>query len=607
MTVRCSAATVWPIVFRRWIWLFLFTACSSGTEGLPSRDARVTMPDPDSGVVIVPDLGTPDRGVSIDSGVWPDATPPPPPDSGLSSDSGVTIPCRLIATPGALDFGRLLNGTTTRREVIVENLGPGPCEYSAAFEAGSSQDFGNLQLEQPLRISPGERRRVSVDYAPRFDGEHSGAIAIGADDPFDPLPRVALIGSSRSFALLISPSPIHFGAIEPACATDPRTATIRNTGTAPAVIQSVRMANVQPAFSASLARATPITLLPGENVLLEVRLVSRNSGDFFDEVLIEVRQNNQTSSYHVPVDAHVAMGARQVDETIQQGGATDVLFVLDDSPGTIADEQQLIANFDAFLAFPAIANIDYHIGVTTTDADARFNGPAGRLVPVSADPASRIVTPSSQPSPLDRFAINAQVGDRGSGLEQGLLAARLALMGDPRFTNDAGFIRHDARLAVVVVSDEEDGSPGSIDDYLAIYQAVKGSDRASDFIFSTITGDTPAGCQSPQIIASAGARYIALAERTGGTFGSICSTDWRSMLEELSLAAFGVRSSFVLSFEPVISTIEVSVDGTIVPAIMPNGTMVWRYDPASRRVIFTPFATPNPGARVRISYLVACS
>ncbi|HEX9288431.1 MAG TPA: hypothetical protein VF904_02820 [Anaeromyxobacteraceae bacterium] len=172
---------------------------------------------------------------------------------------------------------------------------------------------------------------------------------------------------------------------------------------------------------------------------------------------------------------------------------TDILFVVDDS-GSMANEQQGLAdNFKAFidrLAASPVKN-EFRIGITTTSVvgfpsdswgstvyspitvNAGEPYPRGALVAI--DPATgkirydatakaytgtRILEADS-PTLADDFKANVKVGTGGSGKEMGLEAARLALTERIADGTNAGFLRPGARLAVIIVSDEDDCTDGA--------------------------------------------------------------------------------------------------------------------------------------------------
>ncbi len=130
----------------------------------------------------------------------------------------------------------------------------------------------------------------------------------------------------------------------------------------------------------------------------------------------------------------------------------DILWVIDDS-ASMAEEQEVLA--DGFAAFGAqleTSGTDFHIGVITTSFDYDQDD-RGVLM---GDPPFLTQLDDFQAE----FALRAQVGVEGSDKEKGLEAAAFAL--HPVMTTDggpnAGFVRPEAQLLVVVVSDEEDCS-----------------------------------------------------------------------------------------------------------------------------------------------------
>lgn len=178
---------------------------------------------------------------------------------------------------------------------------------------------------------------------------------------------------------------------------------------------------------------------------------------------------------------------------------TDIFFVVDDSASMETKQQILASNIAGFIANLAslpVAN-DYQIGVTTTSVtqlvspgtfsttfsqpcgsgttiicDPAPNGglpyPAGALVNVTGGPdvctlkQSTTATPrvllAGSPTLVADFKQNADVGVCGSGEEQGLWAAQLAVSEPLLSGANAGFLRPGARLVLVIISDDDDCS-----------------------------------------------------------------------------------------------------------------------------------------------------
>jgi len=153
----------------------------------------------------------------------------------------------------------------------------------------------------------------------------------------------------------------------------------------------------------------------------------------------------------------------------------DILFAIDNS-GSMGDEQDnLIAAFPGFVAGIQDAlqfAESYHIGVVTSDSyDANESGcrGVGDLVTQTggSDSSNAVCGPftsgfrwfdNTEPDLVTTFECAAQVGTDGSGDEEqvhGVLRATDAERNAPGACND-GFLRDDALLVVVLITDEED-------------------------------------------------------------------------------------------------------------------------------------------------------
>jgi hypothetical protein len=230
----------------------------------------------------------------------------------------------------------------------------------------------------------------------------------------------------------------------------------------------------------------------------------------------------------------------------------DILFVVDNSRSMVEEQAALADNFDRFLSLvdpdPDAAGeegeVDYRIAVTTTDALAG----RGELV---GEP--RVIAPGAGYSPLEAFRKNVKVGTGGRALEQGLEAALLAV-------EEGSFLRDRAYLYVIVVSDEEDFSPGDVRYYIRALEQAKGIGNDRAVVVSAIAGPAPDGCESPAGRATPGLRYDEAARATGGVVGSICTEDWQETLRQLAVNGLGLRKRFQLTLPPADYTQNGTVD-----------------------------------------------
>lgn len=271
----------------------------------------------------------------------------------------------------------------------------------------------------------------------------------------------------------------------------------------------------------------------------------------------------------------------------------DVLLVVDSS-GSMSDEQEKLAeNFQAFIQAFETAVVDYHIGVVTTDV--ANEAVAGLL---QGDPT--FITPDT-PDAATVFATNVLVGDRGSGLEEGLEAARLALT-EPRVSNqNAGFLRDSAGLSIVIFSDEDDLSPLSVDGYLNTFVGLKGDAAYRDHSLmnvSAVVGDVPFGCEGEDGGgAYAGERYVDAATRSGGVYDSICASDFAPVVSALGLDLSGLRAEFFLTRCPRLDTLDVKVND-----VSQSLGTDFEYDAERKSIRFNADKVPAPEAQLRIKY-----
>jgi hypothetical protein len=526
---------------------------------------------------------------------------------------GVNLPpCQFEVIPQTLGFGVVERGRTVSRAFEIRNLGTERCLVTGLRMSRPTPEFSLPDGELTSTfIAPGAALAIRVAYSPTAAATHNGEVEFSISSPTTPFNTVQLTGTGADATLLITPNDLDFGTIGLNCAARARTVTIYNTGSTPAQITSIALASPgNPAFTVrNLPNPLPggaLTIPPGQSTQFDVgfRANTSTTTSFAAAVEIVGRYNNQPVTYIVSLNGRAAPDARQVDLFDQLGRPkADILWVIDDSCSMFEEQTSLGQNISGFLQFAQAQQIDYQLGVTTTDVEG---GADGRLEPVMGNPADRIVTPQTQPSPEAVFVSNANRGTNGSGNEQGLQAAYLALSNPLIFGHNAGFIRPDAVLSVIIVSDEEDYSPGAVDFFANFFLSIKGFRNTNQFSLSAIVGDNPSGCNGPGGNADNGSRYIDAATRTLGVIQSICTSDWSRALEDLSTTAFGFKSRFILSNQPVIQSLAVFVDGVRIDARTMSGTNNWQYDVSTNSVNFTPFATPEPGANIRVEYAVEC-
>ncbi|MED5374516.1 MAG: hypothetical protein VX899_26100 [Myxococcota bacterium] len=287
----------------------------------------------------------------------------------------------------------------------------------------------------------------------------------------------------------------------------------------------------------------------------------------------------------------------------------DILWVIDDS-NSMAEEQLRVADgFEAFIQNLAETNIDFHVGVISTDMDID-NPNRGVLL---GDPHYLTI---DTPNYVNKFANRVQVGTEGSDKEKGI-SASVAALSEPLVSGvNEGFLREDAHLSIIYVSDEDDCSDNdalagesaeacysqegklvAVKDLIYELKGTKDPDRR--VLASAIVGpEAGQGCADSW----PGHRYQGVSEQLGGQVHNICEGDFSAIMEELGLAVSELNRSFQLSYTPVLETMEVVVENELIDQDDVDG---WSYDDQASLLVFAGDYVPPRGAQIQVTYEVA--
>lgn len=254
----------------------------------------------------------------------------------------------------------------------------------------------------------------------------------------------------------------------------------------------------------------------------------------------------------------------------------DILFVIDDS-GSMGEEQtnlgqnfpQFINVLDQFMTEDG-GLLDYRIGVTTTGRDIDYiidpslDSPIPLPIPIPPIPMSESGDDGvlrqdcgmtdrwidrNDGNVASTFSCVANVGTGGPSLEMPLLTTQMALGARISDGTNAGFLRDDSLLAVVILTDEDDCSRTDNNftigndqcgtnnpDYLPPSATIEFLDQLTGargrWATAVIAG--PSSCSSSFGDASHAANLQQFVSQTGenAVFSSICDGDLTTALGE---------------------------------------------------------------------------
>jgi hypothetical protein len=523
-------------------------------------------------------------------------------------------PCDYALVPTALDYGNVPVGAGVTLGVALVNQGEDQCFVSSMqLASGSDSAFSATPLPSRL-LDPGEQALLRVQFKPGAVGSFFGMAEAWVNHPTQGNPKALLQGNGVQGCFALQPTDVDFGTLKLGCGPKLRSVVAYNGCSAPVALSSALIAQATSSeLQLPASPPMPFNLSPGSQVMFTTRYAPQDEGH--DTAALQVIADG--ALYTAGLRGKALVKPMQTDRFSQDAKPkVDVLFVVDNSGSMMEEQQSLAKNFAAFMSSTQGQPIDFQIGVTTTGIEASpggwsvcpggaEGGESGRLFPVD-NSSPRIIT-AQTPNPAEVFARNVQVGWCHWN-EQGLDAAYRALSpplitsaDDPSSPQPAdgnlGFLRKEAKLALVFLSDEEDFSPHPVAFYETFFRALKDND-SSMLSISAIVG--PANLNACPTASSSGNRYIALAAATGGIVESICTPDWASSLKKLSETTFGARRRFPLSQVPEDpAQLQVVVDG----APQPTG---WTYEAAENAVVFDATSAPPAGSFVEITYPLGC-
>jgi hypothetical protein len=235
----------------------------------------------------------------------------------------------------------------------------------------------------------------------------------------------------------------------------------------------------------------------------------------------------------------------------------DLVFVIDDSTSMGQEQANLTSNFPQFVALlddygGDTTPLDYRIAVTTTGRDMTLNTPFGAQSFGGANGAflqgegcgmSQRWLARGEPDVAGKFSCVASVGTSGPPVEMPLLALELALFDRMDDGTNEGFLREDALLAVIFLTDEDDCSRRDpvldatalglcaaphvppVGHFIGLLDQAKG-DRAR-WAATVIAGPGPGPCESAFGTADEATRLRQFVDGVGpgGIFSSICAGD----------------------------------------------------------------------------------
>ena len=262
-----------------------------------------------------------------------------------------------------------------------------------------------------------------------------------------------------------------------------------------------------------------------------------------------------------------------VDSFVQPASSegVDIVWVIDRSGSMNDDAPRIIAGVDAMMA--ALPETGWRLVMITTDPSESKDNTLFPLIPGDTHEDAAHMYDSLPPH---------------SSKEEGFDAVYEYISTNP-YSNT--WMRPDAALLVVFVSDEDDGSRNpmlAVNDFTSWYAAL----RSSTYVAS-IVNMHPDSSSCNYIPHYEGLRYMEAANAFMGTILDICSEDWAPGVTDATTQVEPYEK-IELTHVPLVDTVRLFVDQTVQP---PSS---FSYNAGTNEVLFT--VIPDGNTLVEIGY-----
>ncbi len=288
----------------------------------------------------------------------------------------------------------------------------------------------------------------------------------------------------------------------------------------------------------------------------------------------------------------------------------DILLVVDDSGSMMSYQNNLSRNMMAFVnEISRNKLIDYQIGVTTTDWNPRRRR-GGFLT------GSPSFITKSTPGGLQEISRRVVAGTSGSGDEMffdNIISTITPPNMGPNGPN-GNFIRDDAFLAIIMITDTEDEeSQQTTDEFYQALVDIKLGDPLKVLAYGALI---PSNISDPTCRRdSEGEPYRleaflkkvvqAQGQKEGDNIFNLCDADYGPKLAVIGEDLTNKVGYFIpLGQFPVLNTIVVTYGSQVVPADAEKG---WSYDPGRVGIKLSKELElkEEPGAELKVSFLPA--
>lgn len=282
--------------------------------------------------------------------------------------------------------------------------------------------------------------------------------------------------------------------------------------------------------------------------------------------------------------------------TVTYNNKVDVVLVVDNSSSMTQYQSKFSDQVPAMVSSLDRLGMDYNFVVITSDM--RSGGSGGMFV------GSPKVLTKNTPNLINLLKSRVLQGQTGSDLERGLQSLQQVLSPNYLTGEGVGFLRGDALLAVISLSNEDDYSSGSVASIKQYFDSLKPKFKGTTQAWIVNFIGVPNLQSSCSTVLGGeykepGLRWIELANYTGGTVQAICDSSLSTAVDNVRKRIVETLTDYHLGRNPKIETIVVHKNGQVVPRSNIDG---WDYIPEIQAVRFYGNAVPAADDRISVDF-----
>lgn len=497
--------------------------------------------------------------------------------------------------PRTLTFSALSGGESEVQSFTIRSTGVDPLNVDMVSVIGlQAPSFTVLNTGTTFILDPGEEQTIDVAFSP-LDANDIWAEAMvesnagNEEQALVTLEAVGLIG-----ALDISPNPLNLGEHYVGCEVE-NEVTITNVGNEAVTISDV--SQLGDGFELAMTDVLPLTLQPSELISVDLTFMPLQEPEVTGQLVVV---SDEPMGTRIAEQSGSGLLHNQVTQQWEFAidPPADIMFSVDGSCSMSDNTSQLASNFSSFISQLSNYSTNWQVMVTGGDSGCNVGG---ILTPNTPNYTTIFQQAVKCKDDLLSPYFGACNGMGSSYTEALLTEAKNAVENSDQGECNAGFIRSEAMLHIVLVSDEPEQSVDITGETweMVTDQIIAKRGSAGLVRISSIVGDVPNGCQSGGWFGSdadPGTGYVDATNYTNGVFLSICDS-WSDPANLQLLAETSVLlDAYPLDYGAIEETIEVTVNS------YPVDSQYWYYDENTQSVMFSSNA-PQEGSSVTITYV----